>query len=144
MTDLAETLIEQQEGREAHVYKDSRNLWSIGIGCLVDPSVPGAGLCDAAIEVQFAHDSAWARTVAAEFPHFADMNEVRQAVLISMAFQLGSKPLHWPNFMAALNAQDFKAAAAAGLDSDWARTQTPKRAELEMLMLSTGGWQIST
>lgn len=89
---------------------------------------------------QDAHDSAAARAIAAQFPHFAELNDVRQAVLISMAFQLGAKPLHWPHFMAALEARDYEAAAAAGMDSDWARDQTPRRAGREMTMLSSGQW----
>jgi lysozyme len=143
MGDLAEQLIASQEGRKPCVYRDTRGILTIAIGCVVDPAVQGAGLCDAAIDAQFAHDSAWARNVAAEFPNFEQLNEVRQAVLVSMAFQLGSKPLFWPNFMAALQKADYVAAAAAGLDSDWA-AQTPARAKLEMMMLSSGAWQIST
>src|SRR2546430_13897333 len=144
MSSLAEALIAECEGRNRCVYRDTRGFASIGIGCLVDPKVPGAGLCDAAIEAQFAHDSEHARTVASEFPHYAEMNEVRQAVLVSLAFQLGTKPLHWPNFMAALEAKDFTAAAAAGRDTDWWRAQTPARAEREMVMLASGNWAVQT
>jgi hypothetical protein len=57
-----------------------------------------------------------------------------------MAFQLDRKPLHWPNFMAAMEARDYASAAAAGLDSDWARIQTPGRAKREMQMLASGQW----
>ncbi len=137
---LVETLIAEEEGREACVYRDSRGYYTIGIGCLVDKSQIGAGLCDQAIDVQFEHDSARARGIAERFPHFAELNEVRQAVLISMAFQLGTKPLYWPNFMAALEARDYAKAAAEGRDSDWWRVQTHQRAERQMSMLSTGEW----
>lgn len=137
---LDEQLIGEEEGRVAHVYPDSRGLLTIGIGCLVDPKIPGAGLCEAAIDAQFAHDSRTARDIAWQFPHFAELNEVRQAVLISMAFQLGNKPLHWTDFMNALTTRNYVAAAGAGRDSDWWRTQTPKRAEREMSMLALGSW----
>lgn len=140
MTDLAETLIAEEEGREPCVYRDSLGLFTIGIGCLVDKSHLGAGLCDAAIEAQFAHDSAAARTEASRYPHYDEFNAVRQAVLISMCFQLGTKPLHWTNFMNALAARDYTKAAAAGRDSDWWRLQTPARAEREMTMLESGQW----
>lgn len=137
---LAEKLIGEEEGREPCAYPDTEGFLTIGIGALVDRRQPGAGLCDAAIDAQFAHDSAEARATAARFPHYSDLNEVRQAVLISMAFQLGSKPLHWPQFMAALEARDPKKAAAAGRDTDWWRVQTHTRAEREMRMLETGEW----
>lgn len=140
MSDRSEQLVGEEEGRSRTVYPDTRKLWTIGIGCLVDRSVPGAGLCDEAITVQFAHDSAAARAIAAQFPHFAELNDVRQAVLVSMAFQLGGKPLHWKDFINALTAKDYAAAASAGLDSDWARTQTPQRAKRAMQMLSGGMW----
>jgi lysozyme len=139
IADLAQKLIEQEEGRVAHVYADSRKLWTIGIGCLVDPSVPGAGLCDEAIDVQFAHDSARARKDATDLPGFQRCNEVRQAVLISMCFQLGSLQ-GWPKFKAAIALGDFELAAIYGLDSAWAR-QTPARAQRQMKLLRTGEWE---
>lgn len=140
MADLAQQLIGEEEGRSASVYVDIRGFSTIGIGCLVDAKVKGAGLCDAAIDAQFAHDSMVARHLAALFPHFADLNPVRQAVLVSMCFQLGGKPLGWTEFTAALQAQDYDAAAAAGLDSLWEKVQTPKRATREMAMLKSGVW----
>lgn len=140
MSDKAVQLIGEEEGRDPCVYPDIFGILTIGIGCVVDRKQLGAGLCDAAIDAQFAHDSASARAIAAQFPHFAQLNDVRQAVLISMAFQLGSKPLHWPNFMAALSARDYAKAAEAGRDSDWWRVQTHTRAEREMKMLDYGLW----
>lgn len=137
---IFENLIAEEEGRSSTAYKDSRSYLTIGVGALIDPKVPGAGLCDAAIDAQFEHDSQSARAIAGKFPHFAELNEVRQAVLISMAFQLGDKPLHWPNFMNALESRNYRAAADAGRDTDWWRTQTPRRAEREMQMLETGSW----
>jgi lysozyme len=138
MTDLAQTLIESEEGRRRTVYKDNLGYDTIGIGCLVDSRVAGAGLCDAAIDAQFSYNSAQARTDAAALPGFAACNDVRQAVLISMCFQLGS--LHdWPNFRAAIAAGDYIAAQAAGLASKWA-SETPERATRELLMLRTGIW----
>lgn len=139
MNDLAERLIGEEEGREKCAYQDTRGLWTIAIGALVDKSIPGAGLCDEAIDAQFAHDSARAQRDAEALPGFQRCNDVRQAVLVSMCFQLGS--LHdWPHFRAALALGDYIAAAAAGLDSDWAREQTPKRAQREMQMLASGQW----
>lgn len=138
MTDLAEKLIGEEEGREPCAYQDTKGLWTIGIGCLVDKSIPGAGLCDEAISAQFAHDSARAWRDAAALPGFQRCNEVRQAVLVSMCFQLGS--LHdWPHFRASLALGDYNAAALAGLDSQWAK-QTTKRAKRQMQMLASGEW----
>lgn len=140
MSDLAEVLIAEEEGRERCAYLDSLGYQTIAIGCLVDKRMLGAGLCDEAIDAQFEHDSARARSLAAQFPHYADLNDVQEAVLVSMCFQMGDKPLHWPNFVAALGRKDYPGAAAAGMDSDWARTETPKRAKREMQMLASSQW----
>lgn len=141
MTDLSEVLIGEEEGREAFAYPDTRGYLTIGIGCLVDKRVHGAvGLCDQAIEAQFAHDSTRARSDAMRLLGFERCNEVRQAVLVSMCFQLGS--LHdWPNFRRAIELGDFATAAAHGRDSDWWRTQTRKRAERQLNMLASGQWE---
>lgn len=140
MSDIAAQLIGEEEGRIRYAYKDMHGLMTIGIGCLVDATVPGAGLCDEAIDVQFAHDSAEARRLAARFPGFDRCNEIRQAVLISMCFQMGTKPLGWPNFCHALDLGDYALAAKHGRDSDWWRSQTRKRAERAMQMLESGQW----
>jgi GH24 family phage-related lysozyme (muramidase) len=141
MTDLATKLIGEEEGRERFVYPDPRGFSTIGIGCLVDERVHGAsGLCDEAIDAQFAHDSTRARADAMRLKGFDRCNEVRQAVLISMCFQLGSLR-DWPNFRRAIEAGNYAEAAEHGLDSDWARTQTPKRAHRQMRMLASGEWE---
>lgn len=144
MSDLAQQLVAEEEGRDPCAYPDTEGYLTIGIGALVDRRQPGAGLCDAAIDAQFAHNSAEARAIAARFPHYLELNDVRQAVLISLAFQLATKPLHWPDFIGALQARDYSRAAAAGRDSDWWRIQTHARAEREMRMLESGEWQERT
>ena len=142
MTDLADRLITESEGCRLTAYKDTRGLWTIGIGHLLDNSYDRTGYTITQEEADelLEQDTKQARQEATGFPNFFQMNEVRQAVCISMCFQLGSKPLYWPHFMAALQIPDYTAAAIAGRDSDWWRVQTPKRAEREMKMLETGEW----
>lgn len=135
--DLAHRLVAEEEGRIAHVYQDSLGFWTIGVGALVDQR-KGGGLCDEAIDAQLEHDLQTARRRAAALSGFDQCNEVRQAVLISMCFQLGSLA-SWANFRNALAAGDYNAAADHGLDSLWAR-QTLARAERQMQMLRTGEW----
>lgn len=139
MTDLAEKLLGEEEGRERCVYLDSRDLSTIGIGCLVDRSVKGAGLCDEAIDAQFKHDSARAWRDAGALQGFQKCNEVRQAVIVSMCFQMGSLN-DWPHFRSAIAVGDYNVASMAGLDSDWAK-QTPRRAKRQMNMMATGEWE---
>lgn len=137
MSDLAHRLVSEMEGRKPCVYLDSLGYQTIGVGCLVDAR-KGGGLCDEAIDMQLEHDLKAARERAAALAGFDQCNEVRQAVLISMCFQLGSLAA-WTNFRNALSAGDYTAAADAGLDSLWAR-QTPQRAQRQMQMLRSGEW----
>src|SRR5689334_15014607 len=136
--DLAHQLVSEEEGRIAHVYQDSEGFWTIGVGCLVDARKGGA-LCDEAIDVQLEHDMALARSRASALPGFSRCNDVRQAVLVSMCFQLGTLQ-DWPNFKSALARADYASAAEHGFDSAWAK-QTPLRAQRQMNMLRTGLWQ---
>ena len=71
---------------------------------------------------------------------FSCLNEPRQAVLISMAYQMGlSGLLKFKNMLAAIETQCWNDAAHEGLDSRWAK-QTPERAERQMKTLLLGDW----
>jgi lysozyme len=142
MTDYAQRLIEEEEGIRLIAYKDSLDLWTIGYGHLLEPQDKdwtGYNVSPDQAQSWLDQDMGTARSLATQFPHYVECNDVRQAVLISMCYQLGSKPLHWPHFMAALEAKDYTAAKAAGLDSLWAK-QTPRRAQRQMDMLESGVW----
>jgi len=87
--DLAHRLVSEEEGRIAHVYQDCLGFWTIGVGALVDARKGGA-LCDEAIDAQLEHDLQAARKRAQSLTGFDQCNDVRQAVIVSMCFQLGS------------------------------------------------------
>jgi len=135
--DLAHRLVSEEEGRIPYAYQDHLGFWTIGVGCLVDQR-KGGGLCDEAIDAQLEHDLKTARERAMAINGFSQCNEVRQAVIVSMTFQLGSLA-SWVNFRNALAAGDYNTAADHGLDSLWAR-QTPQRAQRQMQMLRSGEW----
>jgi lysozyme len=137
---LAQELIAKWEGLRLTAYKDTLDKWTIGFGHLLlpqDKDWTGYTITQDQADAYLASDMHSAVDIANTFPYFSSMNEVRQAALISMAYQLGTKPLHWPMFMASLGIEDYAGAAAAGLDSLWAR-ETPTRANEEMAMLKSG------
>lgn len=149
MADLADQLVEEEEGPPALVaFRDTMGLWTIGRGHLLpDQSHDYTGYTWTPAQAAFQqeHDMEIARALAPRYPGFpgVDFENVvtpRAAVIVSMAFQLYAKPLKWPNFMAALTAGDYTAAAAAGRDTEWCRVQTPKRAMRAMQMLDTDIW----
>jgi lysozyme len=142
MSDLSAPMVEYFEGLKFTAYKDTLDKWTIGYGHLLPPGDwTGYTITQDEADQFLKEDLSYASTLATGFPNYQKMNDVRQAVCISMCFQMGSKPLYWPKFNAALEVQDYKGAAQEGLNSEWAR-QTPARAALEMSMLETGEWQI--
>jgi len=143
-SDLAEALVAESEGLKLTAYVDTLGYWTIGYGHRLPQNQEWDGHTITADEADnlLSEDMRSARIIAGEFPHFAELNDVRQAVLISMAYQLGTKPLHWPDFMAALEARDYDAAEEAGLHTHW-HAQTTARCEREMTMLRTGNWAMA-
>lgn len=150
----AYALIEAEEGYRETPYLDSKNLWTAGIGQCLERSPLSASqwklLLDRnLIEVLISHEGALllmkddvdARLIILErlIPAFAKLNDVRQTVLLSMSYQLGINFVYsFPDFIAAVNAQDWPRAALAGLDSKWAREDTPERAKRAMNWLERG------
>lgn len=79
----------------------------------------------------------------ASFAWWGALNPVRQRALLNMRFQLGSGGFRaFTNMLAALDRRDYQAAAAAGRDSKWYRTDSPERAQRVMSQLESGaeGW----
>lgn len=138
MASLAETLIDEEEGPpSSHVYLVN-NVMHIARGCVVDPKLPSDGLCQAALEAQDAWDMERAKQLAWMIPGFQSCNEVRQAVLTSMTYQLGSLK-GWVNLRRALASGDYEGAAREMLESQWAK-ETPNRAKRQALMMRLGIW----
>jgi lysozyme len=82
-------------------------------------------------------------TVALEanFSWAMDLDEARKGVLLNMTFNMGVKGLSgFHDFLAKLQAKDFEGAAAAMLDSLWAR-QVGARAQRLAIQIQSGFWQ---
>jgi lysozyme len=136
---IVDDLIRKYEGCRLTAYRDSLGLWTCGWGHLLDQSVdwPGYTITQDQADTWLEQDISTAQLIAVRFPHWYSLNEVRQAVLTSLCFQMGTKPLYWPQFNLELEKQDYHEAAIAGMDSRWAE-QTPARAKEEMAMLESG------
>jgi lysozyme len=69
-----------------------------------------------------------------------DLSESRQAILISMAYQMGLAGLmKFKKMIAAIEDDDFAEASNQGMDSQWAE-QTPERAYRHMRVMLAGNW----
>jgi lysozyme len=153
MSTALEAELEAQEGTRAAPYKDSRGLYSIGIGrCLETNPLSGTEwkylLDHNLITVNLAAEGAdWlmqgaldgiARTLAGRLFWFTSLAPARQDALCDMAFQLGTPGLmEFKDMLAAVAAGDWATVYAAGKASAW-YTETPARAEQVLVQLRDG------
>ena len=133
-------MIKRHEGVVPYAYQDSRGYWTIGVGRLIDEEL-GGGLFDDEIDYLLTNDINRCIEEAETYPWFAGLSEPRQAVVISLLFNLG-KP-RWDGFkkaQAAIAEGDMAEASRQLLDSKWAR-QVGKRAHEMAAQLQSGEWK---
>lgn len=159
-------LTELGEGRRAKKYKDSEGYWTIGVGHLIDPrkggSLPPAieeelrrrdidiwddePMPEDLIDKLFERDLALHSTLIVQLnPWIVNLDEVRQAVMIDMCFNLGPEPFDhdgfkdWPVFLGQVQRGEYAAAAANMLSTRWAK-QVGVRARRLADMMNRGEW----
>jgi len=142
----AQRLIAFEEGRRTVAYRDTLGLWTNGIGHKYTDGQDHAGdvWTDQKVDETFEADYAAAlRGIGAACPWVAKLDEVRQAVLVSMAFQMGVHGvLGFPKALAAMRDQNWNQAAGELRASAW-HQQTPARCERAARAVETGEWQIA-
>ncbi len=128
---LQELLVREEELRLT-VYPDSKGYLTIGVGRCIDKRIPGAGLSRLEALYLLNNDIAHVRRqLAAELPFTVTLlDETRRTILEAMVFQLGLPHfLGFHHMISAVQAQDWDTAADEMLDSDWARIDSPARAQ---------------
>lgn len=122
------------EAKRNFPYEDTVGKVTIGIGRNLDD----VGLSDAEVDYLFTNDYHRTLSEAQRFPWFEDLNEARKLVVMDMIFNLGLKRFSgFVRTIAAIEAQNYEAAAAQMLDSKWAR-QVGRRAQLNAITMKTG------
>lgn len=145
MSEILKRLLIEEEGRRTQPYFDSKGLVTVGVGHLCDPHRV-CPMPDRVIDLLLDYDMTEKRGLAARIPGFSQLNEVQQAVVVSMVFQMGFEPFDgdgvrdFKKFLAAVAVGDVKTAASQMLDSDWARKDSPLRAKRAAQMMETGEW----
>lgn len=138
--DLRTQLI-AEEGRRHAAYQDTLGIWTIGVGH-VDPSIKAGviwndAMIDATLDRDIAQKTA---EVEGRLPWFSQLDEPRQAVLLQMAFQMGTKGLlGFPSTLAAVRDGRWADAQSGMLNSLWAK-QTPARVSRLSEQMLTGEW----
>lgn len=133
-------LLKKHEGYRQFPYHCTAGKLTIGIGFNLDD----VGLSEDESELILAHRIGKLKTkLAASLPFFPKLDEVRQACLLDMAYQMGVKGLlKFETTLALVQHQRYDNAAKHMLDSKWAR-QTPNRAQRIAEMMRTGQWPTS-
>lgn len=139
-------LLAREEGFKSKAYYCSEGYPTIGIGWRI-------GRCDQplsdfeyiivsrpAAEAQLQNEVFAIELSLSVHKWYADLSEPRQAVITSMAYQIGIAGLmKFERMIAAIETKCWNDAAHEGLDSLWAR-QTPERAARHMRTLLLGDW----
>lgn len=126
--------IERHEGLRLHPYADGVGKLTIGYG----RNLTTLGISREEAAQLLDHDLAACDDVFTMWPWLADLDPVRQQVVLDMRFQLGLAGLAaFHEFLAALEARDFTGAAAQMMRSHWAQ-QVPHRAQELATMMESG------
>jgi lysozyme len=123
------------EGLLCKPYKCTAGKLTIGVG----RNLEDRGITEQEAEYLLDNDiQAVLKQVSAEIPVFNHLSEVRQSVLLNMAFNLGVNGLKkFKKMLAALCVEEFNLAAQEMLDSKWAE-QVGLRAQELADMMSNG------
>lgn len=136
---LTRAIIEQEEGWRPEPYYDHLGYPTVGYGFrlgkknaplpeFILPKKAGEAWMQAVIDhirSELAEELSW-------------LNEARQAIIISMAYQMGVKGvLMFQDMWAAIRKGDWNQAAEDMLDSRWAK-QTPARAHRHATVMAHG------
>lgn len=129
--------LRRHEGFVPTAYQDHLGYWTIGFGRLIDER-RGGGLTEAECEYLLRNDVLKCEAQLETITAFNKLDDVRQASLVNMCFQLGFNGLKaFKKMWSALERFDFETAADEALDSRWAK-QTPDRALEIAAQLRTG------
>lgn len=130
--------LETDELRSKKIYVDTVGKVSGGIG----RNLTDRGFSEDEIDLMYANDIKIAEKDArALVPGFDRLDDVRQEVLVNMAFNLGySRLAGFKKFLAAVNSSRFDEAAAEMQDSAWFR-QVGQRAVRLRDAMRTGAFK---
>jgi lysozyme len=130
-------LLADHEGLRLKAYRDTVGKLTIGIGRNLDD----VGISKEEAYYLLANDVAKAQREAATLPWFAGLNEARQAVVVSMIFNLGfDKFMQFKRTTSAIATGSYGLAATYMLESLWAK-QVGKRAATLSTMMKSGEFQ---
>jgi len=135
MNNIKDLLI-KHEGVRLHPYKCTANKLTIGVG----RNLEDKGITHSEALAMLDNDIAYFEQKLMKYSWSNNIDSVRRAVLLDMAFNLGiSGLLKFNNMIGALNSKDYFRASREMLDSKWAKQVKNRALELAEMM-ATGEW----
>lgn len=140
-----EAMLTEDEGRTTKWYKDTKGLWTNGVGHLAtEIDVIGIDWTEEQVSDNFKTDVNIAiTTLTKNLSWFSSLDGVRQCALINMCFNMG-----WPrlsgfkNMLAALSKGQWAVAAMEAKNSKWYREDVSKARSTRIInMFLSGEWQ---
>lgn len=133
--------LRRDEGEVFHVYDDHLGFATIGVGRLLDKR-KGGGISPAESAYLLNNDVARVDAdLRSRLSWYGQLDEIRQAALINMGFQLGTAGLmEFKRSLECIRDGRFAEAETHLLNSLWAK-QTPARARRVARQIVTGSWQ---
>jgi len=129
--DICRKQLPIDEGRRTRAYRDSRGIWTVGIG----RNLEHVNFSDDEIALMFANDLERADSLARVLvPNFDTLSEARKAVLVNMAVNLGPRLGQFARFLEAVRLEDFLRAAQEMEDSLWHKQVGARALRLEEAM----------
>ena len=134
MIEIATQLIKKHEGLRLKPYQCTAGKLTIGYGRNLDDN----GISEDEAEGLLQHDIKRTQEEAQTLPFFAELNEVRQAVIVDMIFNLGfARFKKFERMLIALERRNYQMASIEMLDSRWA-VQVGQRADLLSQLMRSG------
>ncbi len=129
--------LEIDEGKRQKMYLDTVGKWTAGVG----RNLSDRAFSEDEIQLMLANDIALATKDARSLvPGLDNLDDVRQEVLVNLAFNLGYARLSgFKRFLAAVNTSEFAQASLEMLDSKWAQ-QVGERAQRLSKAMRYGTW----
>ena len=140
-----EAMLVRHEGRRNRWYKDTKGLWTNGIGHLAtEHDDVSRDWSDEEVDQNFNTDLAdKVRLLDAQCPGFKTLDSCRQDALTDMCFNMGWHRLSkFEHMLQALVDGDFELAASEALNSKWAMEDVSYERSHEISeMIRTGEYQ---
>lgn len=130
------------EGEVLHAYQDHLGFWTISVGVLIDERRGGGITREESRYLLRNRISLRAAQLEQRFEWWNAIDDVRQGVLLCMAYQLGVNGVaNFKRMCGALRIRDYITASIEMLDSDWHKKQTPARAQRMARIMRSGVWE---